>query len=51
MAAEASTGRFRPAAAAPPASASARVALAAAGLTVVHAALEPAHLTIWIKEP
>jgi hypothetical protein len=36
MAAEASTGRFRPAAAAaPPASASARVALAAAGLTVV----------------
>ena len=34
--AEASTGRFRPAAAAaPPASASARVALAAAGLTVV----------------
>jgi hypothetical protein len=36
MAAEASTGRFRSAAtAAPPASASARVALAAAGLTVV----------------
>ena len=36
MAAEASTGRFRPAAAAaPPASASARVALVAAGLTVV----------------
>jgi hypothetical protein len=36
MAAEASTGRFRPAAAAaPPASASARVALATAGLTVV----------------
>ena len=36
MAAEASTGRFRPAAAAaPPASASARVALAAAGLTVL----------------
>jgi hypothetical protein len=36
MAAEARTGRFRPAAAAaPPASASARVALAAAGLTVV----------------
>jgi len=36
MAAEASTGRFRQAtAAAPPASASARVALAAAGLTVV----------------
>jgi hypothetical protein len=36
MAAEASTGRFRPAAAAaPPASTSARVALAAAGLTVV----------------
>jgi hypothetical protein len=36
MAAEASTGRFRPAAAAaPPASASARVALAVAGLTVV----------------
>ena len=36
MAAEASTGRFRPAAAGtPPASASARVALAAAGLTVV----------------
>ena len=36
MAAEASTGRFRPAAAGtPPASASARVALVAAGLTVV----------------
>jgi hypothetical protein len=68
MAADATAGRFRPAS-----SASARVASAAAGLTVamfgvcgvllllgairdelanaVRAALEPSHLSVWLKEP